>query len=42
MSAQTYESTRTGASAETLQRAVLDNLMYLQARFPAIATPQLG
>jgi starch phosphorylase len=33
------EPTRTSLSAEALQRAVLDNLMYLQARFPQIATP---
>jgi glycogen phosphorylase len=33
------EPTRTGLSAETLQRAVLDNLAYVQAKFPEIATP---
>ena len=33
------EPTRTGLSADTLQRAVLDNLAYLQARLPEIATP---
>ena len=33
------ESTRTGLSAEALQRAVVDNLACLQARYPAIATP---
>jgi len=33
------EPTRTGLSAETLARAVLDNLSYLQARIPEIATP---
>jgi starch phosphorylase len=32
------EPTRTGLSAATLQQAVVDNLMYLQARYPAIAT----
>jgi starch phosphorylase len=32
------EPTRTGLSAATLQQAVIDNLMYLQARYPAIAT----
>jgi glycogen phosphorylase len=32
------EPTRTGMSAATLQQAVADNLMYLQARYPAIAT----
>jgi starch phosphorylase len=35
----TPESTRTGLSAETLQHAVLDNLAFLQARLPEIATP---
>ena len=33
------EPTRTGLSADTLQRAVLDNLAYLLARLPEIATP---
>ena len=33
------ESIRTGLSVASLQRAVLDNLLYLQARFPGIATP---
>lgn len=33
------EATRTGLSAETLKRAVLDNLTYLQARTPDLATP---
>lgn len=33
------DPTRTGLSAEALQQAVVDNLAYLQARFPAIATP---
>ncbi len=32
------EPTRTGLSAEALQRAILDNLMYLQGRLPRIAT----
>ena len=32
------EPTRTGLSADTLKRAVRDNLVYLQARFPEIAT----
>ena len=32
------EATRTGLSAEALQRAVLDNLACLQARYPRIAT----
>jgi len=35
----TPEPTRTGLAAETLQRAVLDNLAFLQARLPEIATP---
>jgi starch phosphorylase len=35
----TPEPTRTGLAAGTLQRAVLDNLAYLQGRFPDIATP---
>jgi starch phosphorylase len=35
----TPEPTRTGLAAATLQRAVLDNLAYLQGRFPDIATP---
>ena len=30
---------RTGLSIPALQQAVLDNLMYVQARFPEIATP---
>ena len=30
---------RTGLSVPALKQAVLDNLMYLQARFPEIATP---
>jgi starch phosphorylase len=33
------EAIRTGFSVPTLQRAVLDNLLYLQARFPRIASP---
>ena len=33
------EPTRTGLSAETLQRAVCDNLAYLQAQTPRLATP---
>src|SRR4029453_17890908 len=33
------EPARTGLSSHALQQAVLDNLMYLQARFPEIATP---
>jgi glycogen phosphorylase len=35
----TPEPTRTGLAADTLQRAVLDNLAYLQARVPERATP---
>jgi len=33
------EPTRTGLAAETLQRAVLDNLTYIQARLAELATP---
>src|SRR5262249_59238051 len=32
------EAIRSGLAASTLQRAVLDNLLYLQGRFPRIAT----
>ena len=32
------EDDRTGTSLETLRRAVLDNLFYIQGKFPAIAT----
>jgi len=32
------EPARTGLSTETFKQAVLDNLMYLQARYPAIAS----
>ena len=35
----TPEPTRTGMGADALRRAVLDNLAYLQARYPDIATP---
>jgi len=34
------EPIRTGLSTETFKQAVVDNLMYLQARYPAIATTQ--
>jgi starch phosphorylase len=34
------EPTRTGLSTDTFRRAVLDNLMYLQGRYPAIANTQ--
>ena len=34
----TPETIRTGLTSATLQRAVVDNLMYLQARYPKIAT----
>src|SRR5262245_45215507 len=37
--AWTPEHTRSGLGADTLRRAVLDNLACLQARFPEIATP---
>jgi starch phosphorylase len=33
------EDDRTGTSLETLRRAVLDNLFYIQGKFPEIATP---
>jgi starch phosphorylase len=32
-----YESTRTGMSVEAIKRAFLDNLFYLQGRFPEVA-----
>jgi glycogen phosphorylase len=32
------EDDRTGLSLETLKRAILDNLFYIQGKFPAIAT----
>src|SRR5215469_10797761 len=35
----TPEPTRTGLAADTLQRAVLDNLAYLQVRLPELAKP---
>jgi starch phosphorylase len=34
-----YEPTRTGLSADAIKRAFLDNLFYLQGRFPDVATP---
>jgi starch phosphorylase len=34
------EDDRTGISLETLKRAFLDNLFYIQAKFPKIATKQ--
>ncbi|MGD8962376.1 MAG: glycogen/starch/alpha-glucan phosphorylase [Desulfobacterales bacterium] len=33
------EDDRTGTSMETLRRAILDNLFYVQGKFPEIATP---
>jgi starch phosphorylase len=33
------EDDRTGTSQETLRRAMLDNLFYVQGKFPQIATP---
>jgi starch phosphorylase len=33
------EDDRTGTNVETLRRAVLDNLFYIQGKFPEIATP---
>ena len=35
----TIEDDRTGTSLETLRRAMLDNLFYVQGKFPEIATP---
>ena len=32
------EDDRTGTSLETLKRAIMDNLFYLQARFPSVAS----
>lgn len=32
------EDDRTGTSVETLKRAIMDNLFYLQARFPSVAS----
>ena len=34
-----YEPTRTGLGLKTLKRALLDNLFYIQGRFPDVATP---
>lgn len=34
-----HEHTRTGLSKDALKRAFLDNLFYLQGRFPEVATP---
>ena len=34
-----YEPTRTGLGLKTLKRALLDNLFYVQGRFPDVATP---
>jgi glycogen phosphorylase len=33
------EHTRTGMSKEALKQAYVDNLFYLQGRFPEVATP---
>ena len=35
----THEPTRTGLSAATIRQAFLDNLFYVQGRFPEVATP---
>ena len=35
----TYEPTRTGMSVEALKRAFVDNLFYVQGRFPDVAAP---
>ncbi len=37
--AAVYEPTRTGMSVESLKRAFLDNLFYIQGRFPDVASP---
>jgi len=37
--ANNHERTRTGSSVDTLRRAILDNLFYVQGRFPEVATP---
>ncbi len=34
-----YEPTRTGLGLKTFERALLDNLFYIQGRFPDVATP---
>ncbi len=34
-----YEPTRTGLGLQTLKRALLDNLFYVQGRFPDVASP---
>ena len=39
---QNLEPTCTGLASDTLQRAVLDNLAYLQARYPDIATVRIA
>jgi starch phosphorylase len=33
------EDDRTGTSQETLRRAMLENLFYVQGKFPEFATP---
>lgn len=38
-SAPEHERTRVGLSKEALKRAYVDNLFYLQGRFPEVATP---
>ncbi len=36
---RSYEPTRTGLGAESIRRAFLDNLFYVQARFAEVASP---
>ena len=36
------EEVRTGLSAEAFRRSILDNLFYVQGRFPAVATRKTG
>jgi len=36
--ARNHEHTRTGTSVDALKRAILDNLFYVQGRFPDVAT----
>jgi glycogen phosphorylase len=37
-SGEAYEATRTGTTVAAIKRAFLDNLHYIQAKFPAVAT----
>src|SRR5690554_3039928 len=38
VSARDFDDPRTGNGKETLKRAFLDNLLYVQGKFPALAT----